>query len=220
MNKKLRRSVAALATAFACLALLSSPAGAVVTDVTATISTGNVRLQNGTSILDIALGGGGGTGCSTNIDAQFDVAATSNGTVKVTDLTSIGRFQAGTTYYVAEMNDVIAGQVTGAINGTTNAISGVGVRITATIFTATNQSATATDCAHGTTVTCRYSNVNLTFSGSYTGNIHSIATTDSAALTSAASTTLVGLPCSPPFSTYTGGTATATSLGMDITSIP
>lgn len=222
MNTMLRRSAVAVIAAVACLAVMTPPAGAVMTAATFQITAGssNVRLQNGTSILDIPLGGSAGTGCSTNLDALFDVAATSTGTVRVTDLTSIGRFTVGATHYVAEINDVIAGAVTGTVNGTSNAIAGVVVRVTANIYLATNTSSTATDCAHGTTVTCRYSNVNLTFGGTYTGNLHSIAVSDSAALTSAASTTLVGLPCNPPFSVYTGGTATVTSLGIHITSIP
>lgn len=220
MIKKLYRSVAALVITFTCLILMSAPAGAVTTSVTASIPSGNFRLQNGTSILDVPLSGSTGTGCTVNLDAVFDMAATSNGTMIITDVLIIIRFTVGTMHYILVMTDVPAGAVSGNVNGTTNAITGVGVRLTSNIYPASNPSSTATDCNLSTPLRCRFSNISVTFSGTYTGNLHSITTSHTMAMASNASTTLVGLPCNPPFSIYTGGTLTFTSLNLHITSIP
>lgn len=220
MNKSLRRSVVALATAFACLMVLSTPAGAVVVNATAAITSGNVRLQNGTSILDIPLSGTTGTGCGTTLAISFDINSTgTTGTVAVTALTSTGRFTVGTSHYVAVLSlvsTVTAGTITGSSGTTGTAMTGLVLRIGALLYNASNTSSTATDCGLGTQV-CRYNNVTATFSGTYSGNIHdTVLASDTAALTSTASGALQGVPCNPPFSTYTGGTATVTAMGIHI----
>lgn len=227
---KLRRSVVALTTALACLMMMGTPASATVVTFRANFDSGtgaqgNLRLQNGTSILDVAIGGTptGGTGCGNHVDVSLDIDSTgTTGTAQVLGLESTSRFLVGTTHYISVMSWVstpTAGTITGS--STTGAsVTGLGLRLKEEIYTTTNTSSTATDCARTTTLICRYNNVNLTFSGTWNNNIHDIQVSHGGSVSSNASTTLAPFPCNPPFSTYAGGTATFSNVPIHVCQIP
>lgn len=219
MTRNLRRSAVALLTVLACLTIMSTPASGVVVNATAAIASGNIRLQNGTSILDIPLGGGGGTGCGSTVGLDFDVDSTgTTGTLGFSSLSYTSRISYYTTTLILVLtytSTPASGSITGS-STTGAAIISPQVRFKFEFFYPTNTSTTATDCAHGTTFICRYSNVTVMLSGTYNNDIHSIGSSDTISLTSGASSTLVALPCGPPFSTWGGGTLTFTSLGLHV----
>lgn len=222
MITKLRRATVALTAVCSCLVLVSPPAGAVVVNTTADVTSGNMRLQNGTNTLDLALGGGAGTNCSNAIAFDFDVDSTgTTGTIAITGGWRKTRVIVNGVHYIVD-ETFISNPAIGSITGSSTtgaAISGLQERRRIEIYKAANGSSTATDCVVSTLI-CRFGNVNLTFSGTYNGDIHSIGASDTMSLASGASTTLIGLPCSPPFSTYTGGTATITSMSTHILTPP
>lgn len=215
MNKKLRRSVVALTTALACLVVMATPASATVVTFRAnfdsgTGSTGNIHLQNGTATWDIPLNTPGGTGCGSHVDVSMDIDSTgSTGTVQVLGLESVGRVQFGTVHYISVLSWVSTpqnGTITGS-SATGATITSLIARLRADLYVPTNTSSTATDCARTATLVCRYNNVNLHLAGTWVANIHDVQTSHGGLLTSS-SASLTGLPCSPPLSIFTGGTAT------------
>ena len=219
MNKNLRRGVVALATAFACLALMASPASASV--LTGTITAGTLTLSNqAVTVTDtIPLGGAGGTGCASSIE----VTVTPTGSVttwQVTAFAIIARFQLGTTFYISERTRTgsTAGTVT-AVTATSAALNSAGLNLRSDVYVATNQSATATDCAHGTTRTCRFNNVSLTVQGTYNGDVNAPAVSDTASLSGSGTLGSTTPPCNAPFTTYSGGCLTISNLTGHVTGV-
>ena len=223
MNKNIRRSVVALATAFACLALMGSPASAY--DITGEITGGTVTLINstGTSTDTIPLATGGGTlgtNCVSNIQSQLTGSTTSVTSWGISVLQTVGRFKLGTTWYVAELTRTAS--TTGTISSittTTAALNTATLTLAANIYTATNQSDTSTDCSHGTTRTCRFANVLLGIQGIYLGNIHLSQVSHTVTLTATGTLGTTTPPCNAPFTTYNGGTVTVTGLTFHITAV-
>ena len=215
MNKTLRRSVVALATAFACLAMMGSPASAAV--ITADITAGTVTLINslGTVTDTIPLGPGVttlGTGCANSIQVTTTETTTSITQWNITTFSIISRFTLGGVYYIADL------QRTGSTAGTVTAVTTTGATLNsatltldARIFNATDQSSTATTCAKGT-AKCRFAVVTLSLQGTYSGNLHTPTTSDTANLSGSGTLPTTTPPCTAPFTTYTAGSVTVTGL--------
>ena len=219
MNKTLWRGAVAMVTAFACLALLASPASASV--LTGVITAGTITLVGSTGTysdtIPLVTGSGTGTGCA----ATIQVTATPTGTVaqwQITVYSITDRFKLGSVWFVTETTRTTstAGTVT-AVTTTTATLNTAGLTLRSDIYTATDQSDTATTCAHGTTRTCRYGTVNLGVQGTYVGNVNSPATSDGVNLTEAGTMGTTSPPCSAPFTAYNTGTVTVTGLVGHVT---
>ena len=227
MNKNLRRGVAVLATAFACLALMGSPASAAT--ITADITAGTVTLINSTMTAtdQIPLGPGVtelGTNCVNGI--TVNTTETLTGTTvtsvthwQITGFTIVSRFKLSATWYVAELTRTGGNQgtVTGIVVPTTTTtgsatLNASTLTLAANIYTATNQSDAATTCEHGTTRTCRFASVALSVQGTYSGDIHSPLMSHTASLTGSGTLGTTTPPCNAPFTTYNAGTVTIAGL--------
>jgi hypothetical protein len=90
--------------------------------------------------------------------------------------------------------------------------------VNAVIYNASNTSSTATDCGKSTQK-CRFSTPTVSLQGTYTGNLHAPAVSDTLSLTSAGNLNTVQFGCSAPFTTYSGGTVTGTSIQAHVTSV-
>ena len=217
MSKNLRRGLVALATTFACVASMASPASAVT--LSGAITDGSLTLHNSASTVTETLssstgGSGSGTGCGTT--GSVELTST---TARVLAISSIVRFTLGTGHYVAVLT--LLASTSGALTGitTTSAtISSSTVTLRADLYTATNTSSTATDCAHGTSRTCRYT-ATLHISGTYNGNEASPAISNTAVVNAPPANLTVTPPCSTPFSTFIGGTASVSGLTLHVTTI-
>lgn len=213
-KKNILRSGAALATALACLALMANPASATVHD--AAIRSGEIAFFNTSGTPDfmptLPLAGTGGTGCGPTL--QVTANASTTGTVDVTTYTSIGRFTLGTTAYVADITR--QSSTAGTYNDTTGQASSVQLTVRMDIYAATNQG-TATDCAHGTTRACRFSNIALTLSGFYGGSLATPAVGLTAVLTGSGTLGASSPPCNAPFTGVTNGTASISCFAFTLT---
>lgn len=207
MKTKLRRSVAALATAVACLALMATPAAA--TTHTATTTGGNLTFFTSfgtTGLFDLnpPLAGSGGTDCGSTLAIDED----GTGAVDVTQYTSASRFTLGGSHFIVVMTR--QGSTAGTYSGGT--ISSATLSLRVDIFFATNTSSTATDCAHGTTRSCRYT-LTLHLTGTYTGWTAS----STLQLAGSSGTVVSSPPCVAPFTTFSGGTAVITAWDIHLT---
>ena len=216
MNKNLRRGMVALATVLGTVALLGSPASAAV--IVADITAGTVTLINstGTATDTIPLGPGVttlGTGCVNAIEVDTTETTTSISHWNIDVFTIVSRFTLNNVYYIVEATRTAStsGTVT-AVTTTFAALNTATLTLAVNIYTATNQSSTATDCLHGTTRTCRFANVNLSLQGTYLGNIHTPTTSDTANLTATGTLGATSPPCNAPFTTYNNGTITIAGL--------
>ena len=220
MKKNLWRGVVALATAIACLGLAGSPTSAVT--LVGEITAGTVTLINSTGTatdtIPLTTGGTLGTGCASNLKAFVNNTTTSTTTWQVTEFNTIGRFKLGTTWYIAELTKTgsASGTVT-TVTTTTATLNSATLALSANIYTATDQSDTATTCAHGTTRTCRFANVSLSLQGTYSGNLHTPAVSDGVSLTSTGTLGTTTPPCNAPYTTYNGGTVTVTGMTAQVT---
>jgi hypothetical protein len=213
MDTTLRRGVVALTTALACLVLLAGPASAAV--VNGTITGGTITLVNstGTSTDTISLPSGTplGTGCASSFTVDISTTGTSATNWRITGFASISRFPVGTSWFIADLSwkSSTSGTVTGPAT-----LNSSGLALDLRIWNATNQSSTATDCGT-TTLKCRFATVNLNLQGTYSGNIHSPAASDTINLTALGA---LGspFPCTSPFSTYHLGTTTITGLVLHV----
>lgn len=207
MPTTLRRSAVALATALACLVLVATPASATTTH-SATITGGTLKFRTGGGTTGF-LGsqpplGTTGSGCGSTLSIEEDGAT---GAFEIVQFSSTARFTVvGNNHYIAVMTR--QGSTAGTYSG--GAITSATLSLRVTLFNATNSSSTATDCAHGTTVVCRYT-MTLHLTGTYTGM------TTSGTVQLGGTGTVTGLPCTPPFSEYTAGTAEAVSWGFHLT---
>ena len=220
MNKNLRRGLVALATTFACLTSMTTPASAVT--LGGEITGGTVILHNSASTVTdtVPLGGtgGGGTGGGAGCATTGSVELTST-TARVLTLSSIARFTFGTGHFVAVLTLLAStsGTLTG-ITTTSASFSSSTVTLRADIYAATNTSSTATDCAHGTTRTCRFTGT-LHLTGTYNGNEASPQVSHTASISAAPASLTTTPPCNAPFSTYIGGTAAVSGLTLHVTSV-
>ena len=216
MNTTLRRSLVTVATTLACLALMASPASAAT--VTGLVTGGTVTLVSSTGTVTDTFSIGnpvGGTGCAKDI--TLDVTTS---TAQLTGLSSVSRFALSTTYYI--METLLTGSTPGTLTNVTSTsatVTSATVTYQVNIYSASNQSSTATDCAHGTTRTCR-ATMTLSFSGSISGDVSSPAVSDTASLSAPPATMTMTPPCSAPFTTYVGGTASVSGMTLHITSVP
>lgn len=208
MNSTLKRSVVALATTFACLLMLSSPASANPTH-TADITGGKVTLKKAPlSDLVISLGGTGAM-CPTG---TLTLTANPHPNAEVTALNKTGTFVVGSTTYVSVITR------TGSDVGTagSGSVSSVGVDVQAKIYTL----AAGTSCTPGTLRCTINTNANLEFAGTHTDadSDNEPELNDTADLDANPVGITATFPCFPPFSSYTGGTAEVNNMAVTLTS--
>ena len=218
MNRNIRRGVVALAAVLAHLAILAGPASAGT--VTGPVTGGSMILTNSTgTITDVIPVGGatGGTDCSSSAQVNLNGTATSVTTWQITGYTTVFRFGFYLAWYVAVETWVSStpGTVTG-ITGTSATLNSAGLTLRLDIYLATDQSDSGTSCAHGTTRRCRFGNVNLTVAGTYQGNIHNPATSDTITFAGAGTLGTTTPPCVAPFTTYTNGTVAFTNVTIHL----
>ena len=220
MNKNLRRGVVALATAFACLALMGSPASAAV--VNADITAGTVTLINSTSTATdtIPLGPGVttlGEGCVNAIQVTTTATTTSVTSWNITGFTIVARFELNNVWYIAELTRTgsNAGTVTAVtttsatLNSPTTTAS---LTLAANVYLATDPDDDDITCLHGTTRTCRFASVSIRLQGTYSGDIHNPATSHTASLSGTGTLGTTTPPCNAPFTTYNAGTVAIAGL--------
>ncbi len=198
MNKThLRRSLAAVITTVACLAIMANPASATV--VNAEITGGEITLAKTgvTEVIDLTPGTGGGTTTCPAGVLQVDVQAS---TINVTALSVTGVRPIGATNYLAVLTRL--GSVAGTKSGGT--ITNMKLTVGAAIY-----SVPTTGCAVPTTPPlCRLA-VQATLNGTYTGTLLNIG--DTATLTGASNGTVVANPtCTAGPSFLLGTTLTVT----------
>ena len=205
MHKNLRRSVVALATAFACLGIMAGPSSAATSTHPVTITGGTVTATSTTGqVITTTLGGTAGTGCSSTLSVLVDNTA---GTINATTFTSIGHFTLGTNHYVSTSTRTAS--TTGTFGS--GSVSSVGISISVVIRAAANNSSTDLGCATTGTTICTL-RATLAFAGTYTG---SPSTTGAAAFDISAPGAAISLgigTCNVPFATFNGGTAVVTNL--------
>lgn len=205
MNTKLRRSVAAIATAFACLALMASPASAITH--TTTITGGNLVLTaTNTLVLTFPFAGTAGTGCGSTL--VLDEGAT--GDADIASYTSTGRFTFGGLGFVYVLTRTAS--TPGTVSG--GGVSSSTLALQIDIFSAANANP-ATDCATST-ARCRM-RTTLYFAGTLSG----WGVSDTASLSYPTAGLVVASPpppCVVPFSSWGGGAVTGGPLDLHITS--
>lgn len=195
MKLNFKRGAVAMAAVLACLLTFQSPASATVYD--ATISDGTVTLsKTGATPAVISLAPSG-AGCPAGT-LQADITTT---TANVTAISSQGFFTLGTGSFVSVITRT--NSTTGAISGTS--VTGVGVSVSATIYTA------GANCTTGTRV-CGFT-ANLVFAGTITG----VSSSNTGTLSAPAANLTVSGSCLPPFVTYLGGQVTVTDLDFHLT---
>lgn len=212
MHTTLRRSVVALATTLACLAVLATPASATTHNVTITGGTLFAINATGTSTSTTDLSATPGAGCTSTIVADVVPDGTGNaGTVNVTGFSNIGHFTLGTNHYVSTMSRVSSSAGTWGTSAT-GTISSLSVQVSTQIRAAATNNSTNVDCATTGTVLCTL-RMTLHLAGTYangplstTGATFNLSTTTSAAITLGIGT------CQVPFSTFNGGTVTITNM--------
>ena len=221
MNRNLRRGVVAVAAAvFVSLALLANPASAATINFDVTAGTVTLINSTGTATDTIQVGPGVttlGTDC-----VNLSTIATTETTTSVTHWQISGwavvvRVKLNTTWYILEETRTggAAGTVT-AVTTTSATLNSSTVGMAMNFYTATDQTETGTSCAHGTTRTCRFANVNLTLQGTYSGDIHNPAASDTASLSGTGTLGIATPPCVAPFTTYNGGTIALSGLVLHI----
>ena len=213
MNKNLRRSVVALATAFACLTALANPASAAFDIVTITGGTITATSTTG-QVITTTLGGTTGAGCTSSIIVE--TPGSHSGTSNITTYTSVGHFTLGTTHYVATMTRTASTSGTYGTSSNGGTITSSGLSVNVVIRAAANNTSTNLDCTTTGTTLCTL-RATLHFTGTYTGHMSDISSTFTISSTPAAITLGIGT-CMVPFSTFNGGTATATAITGHTTS--
>ncbi len=203
MNKThLRRSVAALATALACLAVVANPAAAVTHD--AVITGGQITLtKTGVNeVVDL----GGTDSCPQGTTLQVDIDATTN-TIAATALASrhIHHFSDSNTYLVVLSRSTFGspGAITSASSPHT--ITSLRVSVGVDIYSPAHYNATT--CETTSTPICRLS-ILFHFSGSSTSS----SSSSTYSLTGSSVGNVVGNPtCAAGPSFLLGTTATTSS---------
>ena len=222
MNTNHRRTLVALATAFACLVLWASPASAAT--LTGTITAGTLTLISTTGTTTDTLPLGTGVICTNQGEVTTTGTTTSVTSWQVTVFSYVFRFKLGTTWYVVDVARTTSttlntpGTVTG-VTTTSASLNGSNLNLRADIYIATNQSDTDTDCTHGTTRSCRFASAVFTVQGTYFGNAHTPAVLDSATLSGSGTLGSTSPPCNAPWTTYSTGTATVTGLTTSVTAV-
>jgi hypothetical protein len=202
MNTKLRRSVAALATAFACLVLMAGPASATSPGIT----SGNLTLRssNGSNTLNIPWAGSAGTGCGHTF-----TLANGGTTYDVTQYSSASRHNFLLGAYIVVVTRT--GSTPGTITGGTNLDTSATLSLKIEFFNVLNANP-ATDCATDGAVRCTYT-VTLHLGGAVTGWTSS---TDTGTLAYAQANLAGGIPCSVPYTTWRNGTVDAGGFSFNL----
>ena len=223
MHRNLRRGVVALATTFACLALLADVASAAT--LTVDIAGGTITFINttATSTDEIPLGPGVttlGTDCASSIVVTTTATTTSVTAWNITTFGVVFRFKWATTWYIADMTRTssTSGTVT-AVTTTSATLNSSTLTLAINFYTATDQTDTGTSCSHGTTRKSRFASVSLSLQGTYsgsTGNIHTPTTSDEGCMSGAGTLGTVTPPSTAPFTTYNAGTLTITDLAVHL----
>lgn len=209
MDRNLRRSLVALATTLASLALVATPAAA--TAHTITITGGTLTLHSWTSTLTRALGGGAGAGCSSNLVADVVPDGTGQaGTIDVTAFASTEHLVYSSNHYVTTMTRLSSSPGTWGTPAT-GAVGSLNLQIGIQLRAAANNSSTNLDCATTGTVLCT---LRMTFhlAGSYANG--PLSTTGATLDLSAgfATVTMAIGSCQVPFSLFNGGWASVSGL--------
>ena len=222
MSRNHRRGLVALTTV-ACLAIMASPASAET--LTGTVTAGTLTLINTTGTLTdtVPLGSTGtlGTGCANSVVAATNYSTTTGVTTwQITTFATVSRFKLSTTWYIADLTRTAstAGTVT-SVTSTSATLNASTLTLRFDVFSATDQTNTGTSCAHGTTRTCRFSSVNLSLQGTYSGFISLPGISDTDSLSSTGTLGTTSPPCSAPFTSYSGGTAIVTGLVTHVTGV-
>ena len=227
MKTNIRRGVVAVATAFACVAALASPASAAT--LTAAITGGTVLITNstGTSTDTLVLTpwtGTLGTDCSAppweSSTTRLLLRLRGRSLRTLRGLAS--RLSGAGTWYIltVTLNSSTAGTVSN-VTTTVADLNAATLSLNAVVSNTTFQSTTDTACTP-TTTKCRFSSIVISLQGSYSGNIHTPTASNTASLTG---TGILGTPvagCTSPFTTYGSGTAAINGtapLGILITAV-
>lgn len=218
MYTRFRRGVVALTTVMACLVIMATPAAAAEVTLHWKPVKGKLTLHNSTSTAtdDIDFSDGTGTGCGGGGIADINSAVT---TINDSSVTSVNRFQLGTSHYIAEITRLASTSSTLSNITTTSADFSSGtLTLRMDVYVATNTSSTATDCAHGTTRLCRLT-LTLHLSGEYEGDVADPKLSDKKTGQAPAASLTVTPPCGSPMSTYIGGTASASEMEYHFCSV-
>jgi hypothetical protein len=204
MTTKLRRGVAALATALACLLLTATPASAAVHSVD--ITGGTLTLVNAanTATLNVPWAGSAGTGCGHSMDIEH---LPGPDTYEVLSYSSRSRhnFLLGAYIVVVTRTGSIAGgYALPNLNSST-------LSLKIEFFNVANANP-ATDCATAGAVRCTYT-VTLQLSGNSTG----WASSDTGALGYAQANLAGGIPCAVPHTAWANGTVAAGGFTFHLT---
>ena len=217
MSKTIWRGVVALAAAFASLGVLATPASAAV--LTGGVTGGTVTLSNPTvtinDIIAVPTTVVLGTDCVNNVTISTVGGTTSVTSWDITVWQLIYRFKLGGVWYI--MEETRTGSTSGTV--TMNNLNAMTLNLTLTIYTATNQADTATDCARGTTRKCRFTNVAIQLQGVYATNIHTPVASDTATLNGSGNLGAATPPCTAPFTTYVNGMVTFTNVVVHIAAV-
>jgi hypothetical protein len=202
MTTKLRRSVAALATALACLILPASPASASAPGITG----GNlVLVSTGAITQNVAWEGTPGPGCG-----HAFVLANGGTTYEVTQYSSASRLNVflGGAYIVVVTR---TGSTPGVIFGGTTLVGSATLSLKIEFYDPAILNP-STDCGVVAPARCTYT-VTLDLSGAVTGWTSS---TDTGTLQYGASALAGGIPCAVPFTMWRNGWVAAGGFSFNL----
>ena len=220
MNRNIRRGVVALAAVFAHLAILASPVSAAVVSFDVTAGTVTFINSTGTATDSFPLGPGVstlGTACSVSTQITTTASTTSVTNWQVTSWSVIDRIELNNVWYIQDQQRT--GSTTGTITGITTTgatLNASTINLAINLYTATDQSDTSTNCTHGLTRICRFANFGYSLQGTYSGNIHTPATSDTATLNGSGGMGTTSPPCFTPFTVYNGGSVTVAGMVIHV----
>lgn len=205
MSKNLWRGVVAFAATVAFL-VPASPASAqnpygVVTGTALTFINSTSTITDSIPLT----GSTWGTSCYSGFDIALNNTTTSTTTWQVTSFSTKGRFQLGGVYYVLQLTRTYS--YSGTVNATWGSLNSATLGLNATIWNASSQSTTATDCVTSTTK-CRFPGVSLSLQGTYGGSLHTPWPSDTVTLWASGLLGGTTPPCTVPFTTYSHGSVT------------
>ena len=207
MNKNIRRGVVALATTFASLVLVASPASAVSSPITG--GTITFTSSNGVTTETFSVTGFTGAGCANSIQTSLTGSTTSITAWQMTTYSVVYRFVLAGTWYV--FDETRTGSTAGTVTNVTTTsatLNSSTLSLRIDLFVATDQTFTSTSCAHGTTRICRFSAAALSQQGTYNGNIHNPTSSDTLTLTGSGTLGSITPPCGSPFTAFANGPVT------------
>ena len=213
MRTNLWRGVVAVATTFACLALMGTPTSAATILFDVAAGTLTFASSSGMTTESFPVGPGVttlGTGCANTFTVTTTATTTSVTDWQVTAYTVITRIHVSSTWYVLEetRTSSTAGTVT-SVTTTSSVLSPATLTLNVRIYNTSSQSTTETSCST-TTQRCRFSSVPLTLQGTYSGDLHNPASSHTVNLTGSGPMGTAVPGCGAPFSAFINGTATLT----------